>query len=64
MDEIELIEFLRNCDKFYKFIEKDIFKEILEKIEFVIVEKDLIKFSGEDLATLLYLIGVHNHGSV
>ena len=41
MQESDLALLLRNVDKFYPYLQKDQFREIIEKIEFVIIEKGL-----------------------
>ncbi len=58
----EIPKILRQVDKFYKVIDNDDFREILEKIEFLIVDKKIDNFNSEELSTVIYMFSIHSHG--
>ncbi|KRW99789.1 hypothetical protein PPERSA_07866 [Pseudocohnilembus persalinus] len=63
MEEKELVNLLVYTDRFYPFLQQDQHREILEKIEFVMVEKNFKNFTLEQISEILYIYGVHNEGS-
>ncbi|KAL4471611.1 hypothetical protein ABPG74_008504 [Tetrahymena malaccensis] len=65
MREEQLCLLLQNIEKLYKkgYLQQDIFIELIEKIEFSIVEQQLKDFEPADLASVAYIYSTHYQGT-
>ncbi|EAR94426.2 hypothetical protein TTHERM_00047270 (macronuclear) [Tetrahymena thermophila SB210] len=65
MKEEQLSLLLQKIEKLYKkgYLQQDIFIELIEKIEFSIVEQQLKDFEPADLASVAYIYSTHYQGT-
>ncbi|KAL4511842.1 hypothetical protein ABPG72_012687 [Tetrahymena utriculariae] len=65
MKEDQLSLLLQNIEKLYKkgYLQQDILIELIEKIEFSIVEQQLKDFEPADLASIAYIYSTHYQGT-
>jgi hypothetical protein len=63
VNEEKISLLIKNLNLFNQKIDEDSLTEILEKIEFVIINNRLDSFSLEELAILSYSYQMHNQGT-